>query len=164
VTQPPPGKWAGPAASSLLIGWLIVFMLRASSWLEGTVLVQRSLFRTRRADLASATKVRLRPNGGGSAQLAVTDAHGRSAFASLLTIDSYVTSAQPPELLERLCEALATASDPDAPAVRKVLAMQAQHLRGGGAPADSPLRPLTSTALLRAAQGAGRAALLGHID
>jgi len=164
VSQPAPYRWLGPALTALALGAVVWIALRGPSYLDGTVLVQRGPLRTHRSDLARATRVRLRPNMGGSAQLVVADETGASAFASLLTLDRYVTVAQPPELLDAIGDALVTARDSSAAAIRKVLAMQADHLRAGGSPGDSPLRPLTSTALLRSAEAAGLVALLGNLD
>jgi hypothetical protein len=144
VTQPSPYRWFGLALAVVLVGFALRIVL-VRSYLEGSLLVQRGLLRTHRADLARATSVRLRPNRWGSAQLVVEDESGRSAFESLLTTDQYVKVAQPPELLDRIVEALASAPAGSAAGVRKVLARQAEHLRGGGAVEDSPLRPLTRT-------------------
>jgi hypothetical protein len=164
ITQPAPGRWLGAAFVIGLLAFGTWVIVRGPGYLDGTVLVQHGLLRTHRAELVSAVKVRLRPNWGGSAQLAVTDAGGKRAFVPLLTITDYVTVAQPPEVLDHLAAALTSAKDSNAAAVRKALRLQADHLRRGGSPKDSPLRPLTSQAMLRMAQAGGTASFLGLLD
>jgi len=40
-----------------LVVWFLMWLLRSAAWLEGTVLVRRGGFRTRRCDLAAAPRV-----------------------------------------------------------------------------------------------------------
>src|SRR5690242_5000421 len=84
ITQPAPGRWLGAAFVIGLLAFGTWVIVRGPGYLDGTVLVQHGLLLTHRAELVGAVKVRLRPNWGGSAQLAVTDAGGKRAFVPLL--------------------------------------------------------------------------------
>jgi hypothetical protein len=152
VTQTGAARFFAPAVAVVLIAVVLLATLRGPSRLEGTVLVQRGTLRTHRADLAQAADVSLRPVAG-AAQLVVRDTAGRQAFETVLLLSQYVKHAQPPELLDAIGAALASAPAPSAAGVRKVLGLQASHLRAGGSPETSPLRVMTHRALLHSPEG-----------
>jgi hypothetical protein len=164
VTQPPPYRWIGVGFAAILVALGLRVILLPRSRMEGTVLVQCGFLGTRRADLARAVHVRLRPTAIGDLQLVARDDTGGSAVESVLSITQYVTVAQPPELLDRIAQALASASDSRAAGIRKVLGMQADHLRRGGKAEDSPLRPLTNRSLMGTAEAASVLSILGPLD
>lgn len=140
-----------------VLAWAFALRVRlvGDSELVGTTVVYRGLFGTRRVDLAGAAEVRLWANPAGIANLRVRPAGGRpTTDLPVLLMTAYVKKCMEPDGLDRLGAAAAGAADPRGDGVATVLRMQAEHLRGGGALADSPMRPLTDARMFRGAEGA----------
>lgn len=156
VVSPQPAAATLAAWGVVLITYLGIagLAVRQRTWIDGTVLAVRSL-RTRTVDLSRAEKLALRPDHTGNAVLTASGgaASGStgSVYLHLLTLNGIRTSAQPAWVCRALVDALRDNPLPIATPIAQLLRAQADHLDAGGAPEDSPLRPLTSPALLAAA-------------
>jgi hypothetical protein len=133
---------------------------RMAQWLEvddgDTVLVQRRLLRTHRAGMRRARSISLRTNGGGAVQIVVEDDKGK-VFAPLLMKSTYVTAAQPPQVLTPLLQAVEANRGRSSAEVAERLRAQIAHLQAGGEVATSPLAALARdyTAAVGAVGAAG---------
>lgn len=166
IAQQPGTSYA--LAGAVLAGWTVFFAglvwygRRQSSRLEGSTLVVRGV-RTRSVDLATTRRLRLAPDSTGNAVL-TAKADGESAFLRILTVNPHLTYAQSPQVCQALADALRPNPLPEADRIAALLAAQADYLRQGGVPTDSPLMPFTSDALLRAAGIAGVIGALGALE
>jgi hypothetical protein len=153
---------------AVLLVWTVFFAgllwyaRRQSTWLVGTRLIVRGVH-TRAVDLSTAPRIRLIPDSTGNA-VVTAKGDGASVYVRVLTINAYHTYAQSPEVCRALADAVRRNPLPEAPPIAALLDAQAEHLGRGGNPGDSPLKPYTSDALLRAAGVAGVAGALGSLE
>jgi hypothetical protein len=148
--------------AGILAAWGILIVLytgvgtsraRLRFWLEGTSLGVWG-WRSRQVDLAAARSLTLRPDGFGGAVLRASGDGGR-VYVTLLVLDDTRTCAQPAWACRAIADAVALNPLPVASPIAALLRAQADHLDAGGAEKGSPLTPLTSQALMKAAGTVG---------
>lgn len=150
----------------LMVAFFVYLCVRSKQWLEvaedGTTLVQRRAFVTRRVRLDDASEVFLRANNGGSAQL-VAHGPGGKAVASLLMASIYAQGYQRAEVLEAIIAGLSRNRRAGARETAELLRQQLEHVRAGGPVKTAPLAVYANdlTGVIGAAGSAGAAGSLG---
>jgi len=153
----------------LVVGFFVFLVIRSKQWCEVTaddaVLVQRRAFKTVRVSLKDAREIRLRGNGGGSAQLVARSSAGRTAFGSLLMVSLYAEGYQQADVLEALIAGAQRNRGRAARETVELLRRQLEHVRAGGPVKMAPLAVLAKdgTGIIGAAGAAGAAGGLSEL-
>ncbi|WP_040164380.1 hypothetical protein [Microbacterium gorillae] len=157
VTQPANRAWALIGTPVLCL--IFAGMLATRTVLDadhGSITTTRVWVFRRRVDLASATRIAIGPNNNNRAVFGVRGSGG-TVFVDLVHCSTGVNVALEPPALTALADAVERFVPPAVPRRTEVVAQlraQAAFLAGGGRPQDSPLAPMATASLVKAATNA----------